>query len=389
MKISAKNIALIVAAGKGERTGGEIPKQFSRLGHKTVIAHAVDAFATHPAIDAIFVVVGEGQKQALDQALAGRLITGSVVGGAERQDSVRAGLNAIAAVGGADIVFIHDAARPFVPHHVIDRLIIALQSAEGAIPVLPVVDTLAHDDGTLGDVVDRSSLSRVQTPQAFRFNAIMTSHIQWSGKAATDDAQMARNAEFEIVTVTGDALLDKITYPADIAMAESRLASGMLTRTGLGFDVHRLETGQKLRLCGVEVPYEKGLSGHSDADVALHALTDALLGAAARGDIGDHFPPSDPQWRGVASSRFVEHARDIILDAGGMIDHIDLTLMCEAPKIGPFRDRMRARIAELLRVSLNAVSVKATTTERLGFTGRGEGIASQAIVTVRMPKEVQ
>ncbi|MEQ1549457.1 MAG: bifunctional 2-C-methyl-D-erythritol 4-phosphate cytidylyltransferase/2-C-methyl-D-erythritol 2,4-cyclodiphosphate synthase [Chakrabartia sp.] len=388
MKLPTKNVALIVAAGKGERTGGEIPKQFNMLGGKTVIAHAVDAFTSHPAIDAVFVVVGEGQNQALVQALAGRPITGSVVGGSERQDSVRAGLNAIAAAGGADIVFIHDAARPFVPLHVIDHLFGALQSVEGAIPVIPVVDTLVRDDGTLGDVVDRSGLSRVQTPQAFRFDAIMTSHIQWSGKAATDDAQMARNAGFKVVTVTGDALLDKITHPADFALAESRMKSSMITRTGLGFDVHRLESGQKLWLCGIEVPHEKGLSGHSDADVALHALTDALLGAATRGDIGDHFPPSDPQWRGVASSRFVEHARDIILDAGGMIDHVDLTLMCEAPKIGPFRDRMRARIAELLRVSLNAVSVKATTTERLGFTGRGEGIASQAIVTVRMPKEV-
>jgi 2-C-methyl-D-erythritol 4-phosphate cytidylyltransferase / 2-C-methyl-D-erythritol 2,4-cyclodiphosphate synthase len=373
-----KIVAIIVAAGKGERAGGDVPKQFAQLAGKALIAHAVDAFAAHPAVSEIVVVIGAGQDDRLDQALEGRKVT-AVKGGAARQQSVRAGLEA---ASGADTVLIHDAARPFPPSAVIDRLIAALTDHQGAVPVLPVTDTLSLSEGTL---VDRTGLWRVQTPQAFHYDAIMTSHDGWSGPAATDDAQMARASGFSVAMVAGDVALEKVTLPHDFALAEQRLSVGLISRTGLGFDVHRLEAGEDLWLCGVKIPHDKGLSGHSDADVALHALVDAILGAICEGDIGSHFPPSDPQWRGAASGRFVEYARNLVAAKGGIIDHVDLTLICEAPKIGPHRDEMRNSIAHLLTMPVDRVSVKATTTERLGLTGRGEGIAAQAVATIRSP----
>ena len=373
-----KIAAIIVAAGKGERAGGDVPKQFVRLGGKALVAHAVDAFVAHSAVSEIVVVVGAGQQDLLAQALREQEVT-VVEGGTGRQDSVRAGLEA---ASGADAVLIHDAARPFLPHAVIDRLIAALADHDGVIPALPVADMLSRDDGTL---VDRAGLWRVQTPQAFHFDAIMTSHQGWSGPAATDDAQMVRVAGYSVAMVAGDPALDKVTQPNDFALAEQRLSAGLISRTGFGFDVHRLEAGEDLWLCGLLIPHDKGLSGHSDADVALHALVDAILGAICEGDIGSHFPPSDPQWRGAASARFVEHARDLVAAKSGIIDHVDVTLICEAPKIGPFREAMRRSIAGMLSIQINQVSVKATTTERLGFTGRGEGIAAQAVATVRSP----
>ena len=375
------NVALIVAAGKGLRSGRGMPKQYAPLLGTAIVARAVDAFAAHPSIDRIFVVIGNGQEDLLDEALGKRKIDGIIIGGAERQDSVRAGLTAI---GTATNVLIHDAARPIIPAAVIDRSLHALETHDGAVPVLPVVDTLARDDGMLGDTIDRAGLSRIQTPQAFRFDAIMTSHERWTGGNATDDAQMARKAGFSIATVEGDPRLEKITHQGDLERMEATLSASLISRTGMGCDVHRLEAGQELWLCGLRIPHDKGLSGHSDADVALHALTDALLGAAALGDIGDHFPPSDPQWRGAASALFLSHARDLIVKMGGVIDHVDLTIICEAPKIGPHREAMRAKVAELLGLHVDAVSIKATTTERLGFTGRGEGIAVQAVATIRM-----
>jgi 2-C-methyl-D-erythritol 4-phosphate cytidylyltransferase / 2-C-methyl-D-erythritol 2,4-cyclodiphosphate synthase len=371
-----KITAIIVAAGKGERAGGDVPKQFAQLGGIAMVAHPMNAFASHPAIAQVIVVVGAGQRDLLAEARGTHTVT-VVEGGAERQQSVRAGLEA---ASGADLVLIHDAARPFLPHGVIDRLIAALAENAGAIPVLPVADTLSRADGS---VVDRADLWRVQTPQAFRYDAIMTSHGRWSEGLATDDAQMARAAGFTVAMVAGDPCLEKVTQPHDFATAEQRLAARMISRTGIGFDVHRLEAGEELWLCGVKIPHDKGLLGHSDADVALHALVDAILGAICEGDIGSHFPPSDPQWRRAASGRFVEHARDLVAAKGGIIDHVDLTLICEAPKIGPHRDAMRASVAQLLGVPIARVSVKATTTERLGLTGRGEGIAAQAVVTVR------
>jgi 2-C-methyl-D-erythritol 4-phosphate cytidylyltransferase / 2-C-methyl-D-erythritol 2,4-cyclodiphosphate synthase len=344
-----------------------------------VIARAIDAFAGIP----VHLVIGDGQDVLLAEAIGMRTVASVTIGGAERQDSVRAGLAAIG--NSASRVLIHDAARPLLPRAVIDRLIAALDDgADGAVPVLAVADSMARAADMLGEAVDRTGLVRVQTPQAFRMDAIMTSQARWTGAPATDDAQVARAAGFHVATVEGDAMLDKITTPSDFARAEAQLARGRTSRTAMGFDVHRLEAGEDLWLCGVQIPHDKGLSGHSDADVALHALTDALLGTIGAGDIGAHFPPSDPQWRGASSDRFLTHARDLISAAGGRIDHVDVTIICEAPKIGPHRDAMRARIAELLRLDVGAVSVKSTTTEGLGLTGRGEGIATQAVATVSM-----
>jgi 2-C-methyl-D-erythritol 4-phosphate cytidylyltransferase / 2-C-methyl-D-erythritol 2,4-cyclodiphosphate synthase len=372
-----KTVALIVAAGRGERAGGDVPKQYAMLGGVPVIARAVDAFGDMP----VFVVIGAGQEALAQGALADRRVT-LVTGGAERQDSVRLGLEAI---GSADRVLIHDAARCLLPCAVIDRLLAALDTHDGAVPVLSVADSVARADGLLGDAVDRSGLVRVQTPQAFRFNAIMTSHHAWAGPPATDDAQVARAAGFNVVAVEGDAMLEKITRPEDFAAAANRL---LVSRSASGFDVHRLEAGEELWLGGVLIPHDKGLSGHSDADVALHAITDAVLGCIGAGDIGSHFPPSDAQWRGASSDRFLDHGRGLVAAKGGVIDFVDLTIICEAPKVGPHRETMRARIAEILQVPPSRISVKATTTERLGFTGRGEGIAAQAIATVRLPEEL-
>jgi 2-C-methyl-D-erythritol 4-phosphate cytidylyltransferase / 2-C-methyl-D-erythritol 2,4-cyclodiphosphate synthase len=373
-----RDVALIVAAGRGVRAGGDVPKQYALLGGVPVIARAVDAFAGMP----VFVVIAEGQQTLVAAALGNRDAT-VVTGGAERQDSVRAGLQAI---GEADRVLIHDAARPLLPRTVIARLLDALATHDGAVPVLPVVDTVARVTEDLGETVDRDGLVRVQTPQAFRFDAIMAAHRQWTGTTATDDAQMARAAGFRVATVQGNAMLDKITTADDFVAADAKLGRNRVSRSAMGFDVHRLEVGEDLWLCGVKVPHSHGLSGHSDADVALHALTDALLGTIGAGDIGAHFPPSDAQWRGASSDRFAAHARDLIQAHGGRIDHVDVTIICEAPKIGPHRDAMRARIAEILHLEIGAVSVKATTTERLGLTGRGEGIAAQAIATVSLGK---
>lgn len=378
-----KIAALIVAAGKGERAGGGMPKQYAELGGKAMVAWAVDAFLAHPAISSVHVVIGDGQDEIARSALVGRNIDGFVTGGDERRDSVAAGLEAIAALG-PDAVLIHDAARPLLPAGVIDRLVAALEDAEGAIPALPVVDTLAHSGPELGAVVDRAGLVRVQTPQAFRFGEIVEAHRRWEGGTATDDAQMARAAGFRVVTVAGDTMLEKVTHPEDFEAAEAKLGARRQTRTGMGFDVHRLEAGRDLWLCGVKVPHHRGLSGHSDADVALHAVVDAILGTLGEGDIGSHFPPSDSQWKGAASHLFVEHARRLVAARNGTIDHVDVTIICEAPKIGPHRDAMRARLAELLGIDVERISVKATTTEGLGLTGRREGIAAQAIATIRL-----
>ncbi len=379
-----KIAAIIVAAGKGERAGTSLPKQFMPLGGRTVLFHSAKALTSHRRIDRTVVVVAEGQHDLAMEALAGTLVDAIITGGAERQDSVAAGLDAI---DDADAVLIHDAARPILPAEIIDRLIDALDQSDGAIPALPVADTLARADGTLGDVIDRNGLFRIQTPQAFQASALKTAHAKWPGGTATDDAQMVRAAGYQVTVVKGDPLLEKITQPADFAEAERRLAQRLVSRTGMGYDVHRLVANEQLWLGGVQIEHSHGLSGHSDADVALHALTDAVLGALGDGDIGTHFPPSDPQWRGAASHRFVEHAAHLIRQAGGVIDHVDVTIICEAPKIGPHRDAMRASISQMLGISVGKVSLKATTTERLGFTGRGEGIAAQAVATIRLPEE--
>jgi 2-C-methyl-D-erythritol 4-phosphate cytidylyltransferase/2-C-methyl-D-erythritol 2,4-cyclodiphosphate synthase len=372
-----RTVALIVAAGQGTRIGG-LPKQFRPLAGRAVISHSYQALAAHAGIDDIVVVIGPGQEAALANALGDVRF---VIGGETRRDSVLNGLAALAADPPARVL-IHDAARPFVPAAVIDRLLAALDEHHGAIPGLAVADTLVRADGA---TVDRAELFRVQTPQAFRFETLLAAHRRWpDGVPATDDAQIVREAGNRVALVEGDTMLDKLTYPADFAAAEARLAGGR-TRCATGYDVHRLAEGEELWLGGVLIPHDKGLSGHSDADVALHAITDALLGTIGAGDIGTHFPPSDPQWRGAASDRFLAHAAGLITGHGGTIDFVDLTIICEAPKIGPHRAAMRDRIAEILALDPDQVSIKATTSERLGFTGRGEGIAAQAIATVRLP----
>ena len=375
-----KTTALIVAAGSGSRLGGDVPKQYRLLGGKSVLAHAVDALASHPRIEAVRVVIGDGQQDLARTALGSRDVGQLIVGGAERSDSVRAGLAAL----GDGIVLVHDAARPFCPPAVIDRLLDALPRGDGAVPVLAVADTLAKGVGTIDAIVDRNGLIRIQTPQAFHAEDLRYALDEVRGRA-TDESSVMVAAGLKMIIVQGDSMLDKLTTSADWARAEQRLAAAMTSRTGSGFDVHAFAGAGPIMLGGIEVAHERGLAGHSDADVALHSITDALLGAAALGDIGDHFPPSDPQWKGASSDQFLAHAAALIRARGGTIDQIDCTIICEAPKVGPLRLAMRTRIAAILAIPLDRVSVKATTTERLGFTGRGEGIAAQAIATIRLP----
>mgnify|MGYP002777908295 CR=1 FL=1 len=367
--------AIIVAAGSGVRAGGAVPKQFARVAGRPMLAHSHEAFARHPAVGEIVVIVAPGAEDQARAVLADAVL---VPGGATRRASVANGLASVS----ADRVLVHDAARPFLPAAVIDRVLGALDTSLGATPALPVVDTLARGGPTLADVVSREGLWRVQTPQGFDTATLRRAHQNWTGEEPTDDAQMVRRLGEAVALVQGDPMLEKVTHPEDFAAAEAR--AGWEWRSATGFDVHRLEAGEELWLGGVRIPHDRGLSGHSDADVALHALTDALLGTIAAGDIGTHFPPSDMQWRGAASHQFLTHAAALIAERGGEIAFVDLTLICEAPKIGPHRAAMQARIAELLGLTPDRVSIKATTTERLGFTGRGEGIAAQACATVRL-----
>jgi 2-C-methyl-D-erythritol 4-phosphate cytidylyltransferase/2-C-methyl-D-erythritol 2,4-cyclodiphosphate synthase len=371
--------ALIVAAGRGERAGGDVPKQFRLIGGKPMLRWAVESLIRHPAVQSTRIVIAEGQQDSAKQALQGLDIGELITGGAERADSVRAGLEAIE----ADAVLVHDAARPFCPPPVVDRLLASLEFFEGAAPVLPVGDTLARIADTLGDPVDRAGLGRVQTPQAFRLGALRSAYDLWNGPSPTDETTVVRAAGMKVAAVTGDPALEKITLPSDFDRAEQWLAGRLTPRTGMGFDVHAFSGNGPIMLGGLEVPHDRGLAGHSDADVVLHAITDALLGAAGLGDIGEHFPPSDPQWKGADSSLFLAHAAALVRDKGGLIDHIDCTIIAEAPKVGPYRQAMRSRIAEILGLSVDQVSVKATTTEGLGFTGRREGIAAQAIASIR------
>ena len=379
--------AIIVAAGKGVRAGASVPKQFAALCGKPMVLHSVDALISHPAVAEVIVVTGEGQKDQARERLGESMnFVKLVTGGTERRDSVRAGLEALEGKG-VTRVLIHDAARPFLPATVIDALLAALDHAPGAVPALPVADTLAKGDATLGDNVPRAGLNRIQTPQAFHFDAILAAHRAWpADEEATDDAQMLRRMGQAVTLVPGDPMLEKITHPQDFAAAEVRHAATLISRSATGFDVHRFEAGQELWLGGVLIPHDRGLSGHSDADVVLHAITDALLGTVGAGDIGMHFPPSDPKWRGAASGQFLEHAVGLVREQGGIVDFVDVTIICEAPKIGPHREAIRASIAAILSLPVSRVSLKATTTERLGFTGRGEGMAAQATATVRLPE---
>jgi 2-C-methyl-D-erythritol 4-phosphate cytidylyltransferase/2-C-methyl-D-erythritol 2,4-cyclodiphosphate synthase len=366
--------AVIVAAGQGLRAGQAVPKQFARWRGKPVVRHSAEALRAAGA-GPLVVAIPEGAEAIAGDALAGLQGVTFVAGGATRQASVRAALEALAA-SPPERVLIHDAARPDCPPEVVERLLTALEQHPAAIPVLPVVDSLARAEGAvMTGSADRETLRRVQTPQAFHYTAILAAHRSWPSEPdAGDDAQVACAAGIAVALVEGDERLRKLTFAEDFMQTHPR--------TGTGFDVHRLAEGEELWLCGVRIEHDRGLAGHSDADVGLHAVVDAVLGACGAGDIGEHFPPSDPQWRGAPSSRFVEHAVSLARKSGFAIGNVDLTLICEAPKIGPHRGAMRARLAELLGTGIEAVNVKATTTERLGFTGRGEGIAAQAVATL-------
>ena len=372
--------ALIVAAGKGERMGGGLPKQYRKLGGKSVLRRAVEALSVHPAVKAVRVVIGNGQQELAKAALAGLDVGELIEGGDQRADSVRAGLQAV----DTEAVLVHDAVRPFCPPTVVDRLISRLDLYDGAAPVLPVSDTLARGAAEIEEAIDRNGLVRVQTPQAFRLDPLRQAYALWSGTSPTDETTVARAAGLRVAAVEGDQLLEKITTAADWERAEAMLVSRLIPRTGFGFDVHAFAGEGPIMLGGIAVPHSRGLAGHSDADVVLHAITDALLGAAALEDIGQHFPPSDPRWKSASSDRFLMHAARLIRASGGIIDHLDCTVICESPKIGPVREAIRMRIAEITALDPSQVSIKATTTECLGFTGRGEGIAAQAVANIRM-----
>jgi 2-C-methyl-D-erythritol 4-phosphate cytidylyltransferase / 2-C-methyl-D-erythritol 2,4-cyclodiphosphate synthase len=379
-------IALVVAAGRGTRLGEALPKQYLPLGGKALLRHALDAFAAHPGIAALRVVYQPEDQALYDAAVAGLDLLPPVAGGASRQDSVRLGLESLSGLAPARVL-IHDAARPFVDAATIDRVLAALADVPGAIPALALSDTVKRAENSLVTAtLDRAALWRVQTPQGFRYDLILAAHRSCAGSTLPDDAAVAERAGLAVRLVAGAEENFKVTTPADLNRAERVVASAQADiRTGQGFDVHAFGPGDHLLLCGVRVAHDQALVGHSDADVGLHALTDAILGALGAGDIGMHFPPSDPQWRGAASHVFLRHAAGLVAAAGGSIAHVDVTVICERPKIGPHRDAMVRRISEILGIELRRVSVKATTTERLGFTGRGEGIAATAVATLRLP----
>jgi|SRR5579883_76834 len=382
----ASSIALVVAAGRGTRLGGPLPKQYLPFLGKRLLRYSLEALTSHKAIDRVRVVYNPDDAELYAEAAQGLDLLPPVAGGAARQDSVRLGLESLAELA-PERVLIHDGARPFLDRGTIDRVLAALDEAPGAIPALPVSDTMKRGvAGRIAETLDRSALWRAQTPQGFRFREILDAHRAASGRDLSDDAAVAERAGYEVRLVQGNEENFKVTTSEDLLRAERLLAARQGDiRTGQGFDVHAFGPGDHLWLCGVKLAHEQGLVGHSDADVGLHALTDAILGALGAGDIGMHFPPSDPQWRGAASHRFLRHAADLVMAAGGSIAHADVTIICERPKIGPHRDAMVRRIAEILAIDPRRVSVKATTTEKLGFTGRGEGMAAQAVATLRLP----
>jgi 2-C-methyl-D-erythritol 4-phosphate cytidylyltransferase/2-C-methyl-D-erythritol 2,4-cyclodiphosphate synthase len=381
----AEIVALIVAAGRGERAPGDTPKQYRSLGAKPVLRWAVEAFLRRPGISQVRVVVSGKDEARYSDAVKGLSLPPPILGGATRQESVRNGLEALAPIP-PDRVLIHDGARPLVTGAVIERVIRALDGSEAVAPMLAVADTLRRKTGQGYEPVAREDLFRAQTPQGFHFRKILVAHREFASYAATDDFQLAEKAGLSLAQVAGEETNLKLTTAEDFVLAE-KLASSALAdiRTGTGIDAHGFAEGDHVWLCGIKVPHDRSLAGHSDADVGLHALTDAILGAISAADIGAHFPPSDTRWRGAPSHLFLEHAASLVRDLRGVIAHVDVTIICERPKLSPHRDAMRARIAEILRMDVSRVSVKATTTDGLGFTGRREGIAAHAVATVRLP----
>lgn len=383
---------ILVAAGKGARIGGDIPKQYRILGGITVIERTLAATLAGGKIDHSVIVIADGDTTA--EALLAAPNVSFATGGATRTASVKAGLRALSSLW-PDYVLIHDAARPFVDSTLVARVIDALSTADAAVPILPIADAMKRYDGRIGRDIDRAALRAVQTPQGFHFAKILTAFDALPDDAATsDDIAVALDAGLSIADVAGDRRNIKLTYPEDFTRAELSLKDNIMTETtphyfatGTGFDVHQFTAGDTMWLCGVPIAGDITLKGHSDADAGLHALTDAILGAICFGDIGDHFPPSDPKWKGAASDKFLIFAAEQVAKRGGRIEHVDVTLICEKPKIKPHREAMRARISEILSLPLTRVSVKVTTTEKLGFTGRSEGLAAQAAATVSLPSE--
>jgi 2-C-methyl-D-erythritol 4-phosphate cytidylyltransferase/2-C-methyl-D-erythritol 2,4-cyclodiphosphate synthase len=382
--------AVVVAAGRGLRAGGNVPKQYRVIDGEPVIRPSLRLYVEHAGIAAVQPVIHPDDESLFAEAAAGLNVLPPVTGGATRQASVHAGLEALVERQ-PDIVLVHDAARPFASPALVSRAIAAATATGATVPALPVTDTVKriHGSGQVIETLDRATLRVVQTPQAFNFAALLGAHrlaIAQGRDAFTDDAALAEWAGLRVTTFEGEPTNVKLTVDADFARAAAERATLLADiRTGTGFDVHGFGDGDHVALGGIHIPHDRGLIGHSDADVALHALTDAILGALADGDIGMHFPPSDPQWRGAASDRFLAFAVERVRAPGGQIAHLDLTIICEAPRIGPHRDAMRARIAQIAGIGIDRVAVKATTTEKLGFTGRREGIAAMATATIRLP----
>ena len=395
MATALHTTALIVAAGRGVRAGaGNVPKQYRPVGGTPILARTLGVFLGHPAVDRVLVVIGDGDQQIYGSVVpAHDSLMAPVTGGRTRQESVRNGLAALARLRPARVL-IHDGARPFVSRDLIDRVVATLDSADAVVPTLPVASTLKQidDAGRVTATVPRDGLYAAETPQGFAFDAILAAHNKASelDRGFTDDAAIAEWAGMTVLAVPGDAGNVKLTTSHDIAEADRRLSAEAALalgdiRVGVGYDIHALGSGHEIILGGIAVPHTRGLVGHSDADVVLHALTDAILGALGDGDIGQHFPPSDPQWRGASSDRFLADAAARVAARGGMIAHLDVTLVAEGPKLAPHREAMRARIAEICRITIDRVGVKATTSEGLGFIGRSEGVSAHAVATVRLP----
>jgi 2-C-methyl-D-erythritol 4-phosphate cytidylyltransferase / 2-C-methyl-D-erythritol 2,4-cyclodiphosphate synthase len=379
-------IALVVAAGRGTRLGGETPKQYLKVAGKPIIRYSLEALARHSGVDRVRVVYNPADRDLYDAAVTGLDLLPPVAGGAARQDSVRLGLESLEATA-PDNVLIHDAARPFIGPSLISGVVGSLDRWRAAVPAIPIPDTVKRVPRLkiVRETLDRNQLFRAQTPQGFRYADILAAHRYAVGLDLPDDAAAAERAGMVVKLTTGDPFNFKVTTMADLAEAERRFLFSLGdARVGQGFDAHAFGPGDHVWLCGVKIPHDHGLIGHSDADVGLHALTDAILGAIGAGDIGMHFPPSDPEWRGAASDRFLRHAVGLVRERQGWIANVDVTLICERPKIGPYRDAMVQRIAAVADIEPGRVSVKATTTDGMGFTGRGEGIAAQAVATVRL-----
>ncbi|MDG1708155.1 MAG: bifunctional 2-C-methyl-D-erythritol 4-phosphate cytidylyltransferase/2-C-methyl-D-erythritol 2,4-cyclodiphosphate synthase [Emcibacteraceae bacterium] len=385
--MTIKNAAIIVAAGRGHRLGGEIPKQYLDIGGTPVLRRTIDIFKDNPLIDYIQVIIHPDDHELYENAIGDLELPTPIHGGDTRQQSVLNGLEAISDIS-PEYVYIHDAARPFLNQNILNDLIEIVEVSGAVIPALKVTDTIKYmGTDKIDSTLDRNYLYRAQTPQAFRYKAIFMAHRRFENDDMTDDSAIAEKRGLQVRIIAGSENNFKITTSEDLTKAEMMVGKTYTdVRTGYGVDVHAFEEGDHVMLGGIKIPHGKSLKGHSDADVALHAITDAVLGAMALGDIGDHFPPSDDKWKDASSDLFLKHAASLVEDAEGVIAHVDLTIICEAPKIAPHREKIRDRISEIIDLDIARISVKATTTEKLGFTGKGEGIMAQAVVTIRLPE---